>query len=97
MKTVSFPRLVGTVVLSVAALFGFAAQAQSGYPNEPIRLVVPFPAGGATDIFARAVSQKLGERHATPVVVDNKPGAGGAIGPDIVAKAVPDGYTLSCA
>ncbi|MEJ6022851.1 Bug family tripartite tricarboxylate transporter substrate binding protein [Ramlibacter sp. PS4R-6] len=65
-----------------------------GYPNKPIRLVVPFPAGGATDIFARAVSQKLGEKLGTTIVVDNKPGAGGTIGSDIAAKAVPDGYTL---
>jgi tripartite-type tricarboxylate transporter receptor subunit TctC len=57
-------------------------------------MVVPFPAGGATDIFARAVSQKLGERLNTSVIVDNKPGAGGTIGSDIAAKAAPDGYTL---
>lgn len=68
--------------------------AQAGYPNKPIRLVVPFPAGGATDIFARALSQKLGEKIGTSIVVENRPGAGGTIGSDLVAKAVPDGYTL---
>jgi tripartite-type tricarboxylate transporter receptor subunit TctC len=88
------------LVLSTAALFGFAAHAQTGaapgqaYPTKPIRLIVPFPAGGATDIFARAVSQKLGERLGTNLVVDNKPGAGGTIGSDLAAKAPSDGYTL---
>jgi len=80
-------------MLCAAALFGTAAQAQN-YPSKPIRLVVPFPAGGATDIFARAVSQKLGEKLGTTIVVDNKPGAGGTIGSDIAAKAAPDGYVL---
>ena len=84
-----------SLLLAASAAAIAPAWGQSGaYPNKPIRLVVPFPAGGATDIFARAVSQKLGERLATSIVVDNKPGAGGAIGSDIVAKAVPDGYTL---
>ena len=64
------------------------------YPTKSIRLVVPFPAGGATDILARAVSQKLGERLGQSVVVDNKPGAGGSLGSDLAAKASPDGYTL---
>jgi tripartite-type tricarboxylate transporter receptor subunit TctC len=72
-----------------------AAQAQAQtYPAKQIRLVVPFPAGGATDILARAVSQKLAERLGQPVIVDNKPGAGGVLGSELALKAAPDGYTL---
>ncbi|MFC5607510.1 Bug family tripartite tricarboxylate transporter substrate binding protein [Variovorax soli] len=70
-----------------------AALAQ-GYPAKPIRLIVPFPAGGATDLFARTLSQKMGEKLGATLVVDNKPGAGGAIGSDLAAKSAPDGYTL---
>ena len=69
------------------------AQAQT-YPVKPVRLIVPFPAGGATDLFARSLSQKLGEKLGQPVVVDNKPGAGGTLGSDLAAKAPADGYTL---
>jgi tripartite-type tricarboxylate transporter receptor subunit TctC len=93
-------KLLHALLLSAATLAGLAAHAQpspaagQGYPARPIRLVVPFPAGGATDIFARAVSQKLGERLGTTIVVDNKPGAGGTIGSDLAAKAPADGYTL---
>ena len=64
------------------------------YPSKPIRVVVPFPAGGATDLFARVLSQKLGEKLGSSVVVENRPGAGGTIGSDLVAKAAPDGYTF---
>ena len=77
--------------LCLAAAGASFAQA---YPNKPIRLIVPFPAGGATDLFARTLTQKMGEKLGTTLVVDNKPGAGGAIGSDLAAKAVPDGYTL---
>ncbi|MBC7434609.1 MAG: tripartite tricarboxylate transporter substrate binding protein [Bdellovibrionales bacterium] len=81
-----------------AGLSGLASTgvlAQSGpYPNRPVRLIVPFPAAGATDLFARVLSQKLGEKLGSSLVVENRPGAGGTIGSDQVAKAPADGYTL---
>ena len=80
-----------TFMAALAAASTTTAWAQSG---RPIRLIVPFPAGGATDAFARAISQKLGERLGASVIVDNRPGAGGSIGSDMVAKAAPDGDTL---
>ena len=64
------------------------------YPAKPVRLVVPFPAGGATDLFARVLSLKMGDKLGQTVVVENRPGAGGTIGSDLVAKSVADGYTL---
>jgi tripartite-type tricarboxylate transporter receptor subunit TctC len=84
---------LGAAVWTAACFMVPAVQAQS-YPTKPIRLIVPFPAGGATDLFARSLSQKLGERLGQSVVVDNKPGAGGTLGSDLAAKATADGYTL---
>ena len=71
------------------------AMAQADYPNKPLRLIVPFPAGGSTDIVGRVVAQKLSERLGQNVIVDNRGGAGGTIGTDLAAKAAPDGYTLT--
>jgi tripartite-type tricarboxylate transporter receptor subunit TctC len=76
------------------ALVVAPAAAQSGYPAKPLRFIVPFPPGGATDIITRTIAQKLSEQVGQPVVVENRPGAGGTIGSDLVAKAAPDGYTL---
>ena len=70
-----------------------AAWAQS-YPAKPVRLIIPFPPGGATDIFGRVLAQKLGELLGQQVVVENRPGAGGTIGTELAAKAAPDGYTI---
>ncbi|MBL8379566.1 MAG: tripartite tricarboxylate transporter substrate binding protein [Burkholderiales bacterium] len=82
-------------VLALPALpYSGATRAQGAYPNRPVRLVVPFGAGGATDIIARLVSQKLTELWGQSVVVDYKPGAGTVLGTDFVAKSAPDGYTL---
>ena len=84
-------RWFAAAVLSVAAVG--AAQAQ-GYPNKPVRLIVPYPAGGTTDIIARVAAQQLSERLKQPFVVENKAGANGAIGSVEVARAPADGYTL---
>lgn len=81
------------LLASLALLATLAANAQS-FPTKPIRLIVPYPAGGATDFFARLVFPKVGDDLGQPVVVENRPGAGTAIGASEVARSAPDGYTL---
>jgi tripartite-type tricarboxylate transporter receptor subunit TctC len=90
-------RRLALSALAVAALLPFVpatAQAQANYPDKPIRLVVPFPAGGPTDTAARIIGQKMSETLKQPIVIDNRPGASGTIGTETVAKATPDGYTI---
>jgi tripartite-type tricarboxylate transporter receptor subunit TctC len=80
--------------LALPSILGCASAAAQGYPSKPIRLVVPYPPGGPLDIMARAIGQKLTEAWSQPVVVDNRAGAGGNIGAELVAKSPADGYTL---
>jgi tripartite-type tricarboxylate transporter receptor subunit TctC len=77
-----------------ALVLGAAAAAADAFPSKPIRFIVPQPAGGGVDILARLVAPKLGEQLGGTIVVDNRPGAGGAIGSELAAKAPPDGYTI---
>jgi tripartite-type tricarboxylate transporter receptor subunit TctC len=78
---------------AAALLFAFTAQA-ADYPDKPIRLIVPFPPGGGTDIMSRLVAKKLSEEKGWNVIVENRPGAGGNIGVDAAARSAPDGYTI---
>src|SRR5215510_10457093 len=83
----------GLLSLLALLLLPSLAAAQD-FPSKPIKLVVPFPAGGPNDIIARIVGQRISELTKQPVVIDNRGGAGGALGTDAVAKAAPDGYTI---
>jgi tripartite-type tricarboxylate transporter receptor subunit TctC len=92
--TRKFVTALFSLVAGLALVGASPADAQSAWPSRPIRIVVPFAPGGASDILARLIGKELGERLKQPVVVENKPGAGGTIGADLVAKSPPDGYTL---
>ena len=93
MRSVSLnlKRVFTAIALAFALPLSAFAQA---YPSKPIKMIVPFPAGGTTDIVARIIAQKMTESMGQPVTVDNRGGAGGNIGADLMAKAAPDGYTI---
>jgi tripartite-type tricarboxylate transporter receptor subunit TctC len=86
--------LMGILLASALPMVTASAVAQAPYPNRPIRLIVPFPAGGGADLVGRLVAQSLGERVGVPIIVENRAGAATNLGMDAVAKAAPDGYTL---
>lgn len=88
------PRFLSALLTCAAFAIAPVSAMAEAYPDKPIRIIVPFSPGGGTDTFGRVIGQKLQERLGQPVVVENRPGAAGNIGADIVAKASPDGYTL---
>ena len=91
-RTIRFASaLLATVLLALGMGGPAAAQA---YPTKPIKFVVPYPPGGASDVTARILGQKLSEAYGQPVVIENRPGANGNIALDAVAKSAPDGYTI---
>ena len=88
-------KILGTLVTGLSLLLLPAAAAAQNFPDHPIRLIVPFPAGGPNDIIARVIGQRMSELLKQPIVIDNRGGQGGVLGTDVVAKAKPDGYTIA--
>jgi len=88
-------QVIRLVLVALCIVLAPALAAAQDYPNKPIKLIVPFPAGGPNDVIARTVGQRLSEILKAPIVIDNRGGQGGVIGTDVVARADPDGYTIA--
>jgi tripartite-type tricarboxylate transporter receptor subunit TctC len=86
-------RIINAILIGASLIVSTASSAQS-YPSKPVHIIVPYPAGGTSDILARTIGQRLSESFGQPVIVENKPGANGNVGADLVAKAPADGYML---
>ncbi len=86
--------LAGTAAVAASTLLPASALAQAGYPNKPIKLIIPFAPGGSTDIVGRLLSAKLGPILGQPIVVENRAGGGGTVGAEAIARSAPDGYTI---
>jgi tripartite-type tricarboxylate transporter receptor subunit TctC len=91
---IDFVRLLCVMVAMVASSWATAQGSPQNWPTRPVKIIVPFPPGGSTDVITRLVSQRLGDALKVAVVVENKPGVGSILGTDFVAKSAPDGYTL---
>jgi tripartite-type tricarboxylate transporter receptor subunit TctC len=89
-------KILSVVLMGLLSIINFDvfSQQESSYPQKPIKIVVPFGAGGIADLTARVVGQKLSSKLGQPVVIENRPSAGGIVAGELVAKAEPDGYTL---
>src|SRR5712671_2514527 len=93
-QTAARLRILGPLATGLSVLLLPALVAAQDFPNRPIRLIVPFPAGGPNDVIARVIGQRMSELIKQPVLIDNRGGQGGVLGTDAVAKANPDGYTI---
>jgi tripartite-type tricarboxylate transporter receptor subunit TctC len=90
----SLPRVLASIVLSLAMVFAASPAGAQDYPTRPVKIIVPFAAGGPADVYARFIAQRLQDAMGQPFVVEDRPGAGSVTGTDAVAKSAPDGYTL---
>src|SRR6266478_8896467 len=88
-------KILSALATGLSVLLSPASASAQDFPNRPIRLIVPFPAGGPNDIIARVIGQRMSELLKQPVLIDNRGGQGGVLGTDAVAKAPPDGYTIA--